>query len=207
MLNLKTMPRFLGLLSSVFLLTACATSPPKQVDNACRIFEEKPDWYEATRKTEKTWGVPIQVQLAIMRQESSFKHDAKPPRESFLGIPMWWRKSSAYGYAQVKDSTWDWYRDKTGNRWADRDDFADASDFIGWYTDVSRRSLGISKWDAYNQYLAYHEGHGGWKRGSYKRKGWLLQVARRVEASAGAYGAQLRGCRERLEDRAGWWPF
>ena len=188
-------------------LAGCATSPPKRVDNACTIFDEKDDWYEAMRAAEKKWGTPIQIQLAIMRQESGFRHNAKPPRDTLLGIPMWWRVSNAYGYAQAKDETWDWYVDKTGNWFADRDDFEDAADFIGWYTDVSQRTLGISKWDAYNQYLAYHEGHGGWKRGTYKSKGWLMGVARRVENNAGTYGAQLKGCRERLDRGSGWWPL
>jgi hypothetical protein len=204
------MQRPLSILLAVTLLaaTGCATTPPKQVDNACVIFEEKPDWYEATRDTEKRWGVPIQVQLAIIRQESTFKHDAKPPRETFLGIPLWWRKSSAYGYAQVKDKTWDWYRDKTGNSWADRDDFEDATDFIGWYSEVSRKQLGISKWDGYNQYLAYHEGHGGWKRKTYKKKAWLMKVARLVDRNTRAYGTQLKGCRVRLDSGSSWWwPF
>lgn len=184
-------------------LPGCSSSPPKSVENACNIFEEKPDWYDAARATEKKWGTPIQLQLAFIRQESSFVDDAKPPRDSLLGIPMWWRVSSAYGYAQAKDETWDWYRDKTGNFWADRDDFDDASDFIGWYTDVSQRTLGISKWDAYNQYLAYHEGHGGWKRGTYKHKSWLMKVARKVERNAGNYGQQLKSCRGKL-DKGGW---
>jgi hypothetical protein len=189
------------------LFAGCATSPPKQVDDACRIFEEKPDWYEPTRDSEKKWGVPIQVQLAIIRQESSFVHDAKPPRDTVLGVPMWWRKSSAYGFAQVKDSTWDWYQDKTGQHWASRDDFDDAVDFIGWYGEVSRKTLGISKWDAYNQYLAYHEGHGGWKRKTYEKKPWLMKVARKVDRHARDYGAQLKRCRERLESESSWWPF
>jgi hypothetical protein len=192
---------------AVLAAGGCATTPPSRVDDACVIFREKPDWWDAARGAEKRWGTPVQVQLAILRQESSFRHDAKPPRDRLLGLPMWWRVSSAYGYAQAKDSTWDWYREQTGKRWADRDDFDDATDFVGWYTDVSQRTLGISKWDTYNQYLAYHEGHGGWKRRTYARKGWLLQVARRVEHQAGEYGAQLRTCRDEL-DRPGWpWPF
>ena len=43
---------------------------------------------------------------------------------------------------------------------ADRDDFNDAIDFIGWYNDQSSRRSKISKSDAYNLYLAYHEGQG-----------------------------------------------
>ena len=42
-------------------------------------------------------------------------------------------RSSAYGYAQALEGTWDDYRKDTGRRGADRDDFADSSDFIGWY--------------------------------------------------------------------------
>jgi len=191
--------RLLSALVLCALLPACATAPPSNPDNACQIFEERPKWYRAVREAEKTWGVPVQVQLAIIRQESGFHHDAKAPRASFVGVPLPWRQSSAYGYAQAKDETWDWYRAKTGHRGADRDDFADAADFIGWYADVSRRKLGISKWDTYNQYLAYHEGHGGWSRHTYKGKSWLLKIARRVDTDARTYGAQLRGCRARLD--------
>lgn len=189
------------------LLTACATTPPTDPDNACRIFTQKPDWYQAALATQHKWGLPVQIQLAIIRQESSFQHNAQPPRATFLGIPLWWHKTSAYGYAQVKDSTWDWYQDKTGNSWASRDDFADASDFIGWYANLSHRELGISKWDTYNQYLAYHEGQGGWKRKSYRAKPWLRRVAQRVADQASIYGAQLRHCRKELEDAGSWWPF
>lgn len=188
------------------LLTACSSSPPSRVDNACHIFSEKPDWYEASLAAEEKYGLPLQVQLAIMRQESSFKHDAKPPRDTLLGIPMWWRKSSAYGYAQVKDSTWDWYKSKTGNWGADRDDYEDAVDFMGWYATVSQRTLGISKWDAYNQYLAYHEGHTGWKKKTYNSKGWLIGVAKKVDRNARTYSSQLKQCRDRLGGSS-WWPL
>lgn len=181
-------------------LAGCATTPPSQVDDACALFAEKPDWYDATRDTEKQWGTPIQVQLAIIRAESSFKHDAQPPRDTFVGIPMWWRVSSAYGYAQAKDETWDDYRAATGHRSASRSDFDDASDFIGWYTDQSQKKLGISKWDTFNQYLAYHEGQGGFSRRSYASKDWLIRIARKVDGWARNYGGQLRTCRARLGD-------
>jgi hypothetical protein len=188
------------------LLASCSTTPPSNQENACRIFEEKPDWYDASKDAQKKYGLPLHVQLAIMRQESSFKHDAAPPRDTFVGIPMWWRVSSAYGYAQVKDDTWDWYKSKTGNWGADRDDYADAVDFMGWYSTVSQKTLGISKWDAYNQYLAYHEGHGGWKRKTYNKKKWLIGVARKVEANAKRYSAQLKRCADNLGS-SWWWPF
>jgi hypothetical protein len=184
----------------LLILAGCATSPPSRVDNACAVFEEKPDWYEAARDSEKRWGTPVQVQLAIIRAESSFKHDAKLPRDTFIGIPMWWRVSSAYGYAQAKDETWDGYRKATGNGWASRSDFADASDFIGWYTDQSQKRLGISKWDTYNQYLAYYEGQGGYSRKTYAKKDWLIRIARKVDGWARTYGGQLLACSGRLND-------
>lgn len=92
-------------------------------------------------------------------RESSFVHDAQPPMQYFLFIPTG-RASSAYGYAQVKDETWADYQRETGNGWSDRDDFADAIDFMGWYTHKAQRLNGTSKWDAYGQYLNYHEGWG-----------------------------------------------
>jgi hypothetical protein len=192
------LPSALG--AAMLALAGCATAPPRQVENACTLLAEKPDWHEATSATEKRWGTPVQVQLAIIRAESSFKHDAQPPRDTFIGIPMWWRVSSAYGYAQAKDETWDGYRSATGHRWASRTDFDDASDFIGWYTDQSNKKLGISKWDTYNQYLAYHEGQGGYSRGTYKGKDWLVRVARKVDGWAKTYGGQLRACRGRAAD-------
>jgi len=189
------------------LLTGCSTTPPANINNSCAIFKEKSGWYKAMRSVQKRYGTPIHVQLAIIKQESSFKHDAKTERSHILWVIPWGRKSSAYGYAQVKDGTWDWYKSKTGNSGADRDDFGDAVDFIGWYTSVSQKTLGISKWDAENQYLAYHEGHGGYKRRTYTKKKWLMEVARKVKRTSLEYAAQLKKCESSL-DRGFWlWPF
>ena len=107
----------------------------------------------------------------------------------------------------MKDETWDWYIEKSGHRGADRDDFDDAVDFIGWYGNYTHKTLGVSKWDAYNQYLAYHEGHGGFKRKSYVKKPWLMSVAKKVKSRAQRYRAQLATCREDLDSRWHLWPF
>ncbi len=193
------------LLSAGIVILACSTSPPENIRDSCEIFTEKDDWYPAALDSYEKWGVPIHVQLAIIYQESRFVHDAKPPRTKLLWVIPWKRMSSAYGYGQIKDSTWDWYLKSTGRRWADRDDFDDVVDFIGWYGSISHRTLGISKGDAYNQYLAYHEGHGGFKRKTYKKKAWLMKVARKVDARAKSYRAQLKQCEDSLDK--GWWFF
>lgn len=188
--------------SSIFFvllwLTGCATSPPSQTADICSIFREKDDWYASARRAYRHWGTPIPLQMAIINQESSFVDDAQPDRVRFLGIPLW-RPSSAFGYAQAKDETWDWYEQRTGNGGADRDDFADAADFVAWYVHQTSSRLGVRKSDAYNQYLAYHEGQTGFLRGAWRRKPALQRIARRVQSMAWRYAEQLNRCRAELD--------
>lgn len=180
------------------LLAGCAASPPADPENICAIFREKPDWHRAALKVQEKWGAPVQVPIAMMYQESAFRHDARPPRRYLLGIIPWTRPSSAYGYAQAKDETWADYRREAGGMFSSRDDFADALDFMGWYMDKSQRVNGVSKWDAYGQYLNYHEGWTGYRNRSYDSKGWLIGVARQVQARAERFGAQYRSCEQEL---------
>ncbi|MBF0285195.1 MAG: hypothetical protein HQL51_12155 [Magnetococcales bacterium] len=190
----------------VLLLSGCATTPsgpPKKIHDACAIFEDRGVWYEASKKSAEKWGVPISVQLAILHQESSFRGDAQPPRATLFWFIPWTRLSSAYGYPQAKDETWSWYQEQTGNRFARRDDYADAVDFVGWYCDVSHKKLGLAKNDAYSLYLTYHEGHRGYKDGTYRSKAWLTKVARKVEGLSRRYQEQLTQCRGKLESPPG----
>lgn len=189
------------------VLTGCASSPPRQPDNLCQLFREKQDWYEAAVATREKWGVPVQIPMAIMRQESSFKADAQPPMEYFLWIFPTGRASDAYGYAQAKEDVWGEYVEETGNWFADRDDFSDAIDFIGWYMDKTSRVNKVSKWDAYHQYLNYHEGRGGYQRKSYQKKSWLMQVARKVDRQAKRYGEQYWQCKDELAEGGFWRIF
>ena len=186
-------------LSFAAVLSGCATAPPKQPDNICKIFEEKEDWYYDARDAQDKWGSPKHVLMAMMYQESSFKHDAAPPMEYFLGCIPIGRASSAYGYSQAKTPTWQDYIRETGNSGADRDDFEDAIDFMAWFVNKTHKVNGISKWDAYAQYLNYHEGWGGYKRGTYRKKKWLMAVANKVKHRAGRYGAQLKRCEAELD--------
>jgi hypothetical protein len=186
---------FLGM---AVLLAACASAPPRDTANICSVFHEKDGWYASAKSSARRWAAPIHVQLAIINQESSFVEDARPPRVRFLGIPLW-RPTSAYGYGQATDQTWDLYVKKTGHAGADRDDFADAVDFVGWYMHQTMLKLGVAKHDGYNHYLAYHEGHAGFQRGSWRGKPWLQSLARKVAATASRYQRQLGGCQAELE--------
>ena len=68
---------------------------------------------------------------------------------------------------------------------------------MGWYMNLTRDETGVALNDTRNQYLAYHEGRTGYKRGSYKGKSWLLRIAGEVEARAVMYDQQLRSCGKR----------
>ncbi|MGY0218989.1 transglycosylase SLT domain-containing protein [Endozoicomonadaceae bacterium StTr2] len=180
------------------ILVGCAgttTRPPSKPHNLCHMFKNQSGWHRAAVKSNKRWGTPVHVMMAIMHQESSFKHNARPPRKRYLGFIPGPRPSTAYGYAQALDGVWQEYLKEAGRWFAKRDDFADAIDFIGWYTRKSRKVNGVSLWRADHLYLNYHEGMGGYRRGTHKKKKWLLNVANKVHWRAKEYGQQLRTCR------------
>lgn len=184
----------------VLFLTACSggrQSPPSNLDNACSMQSSHSGWFKDLRRVERKWGIPNYVILATIHQESKFVAKARTPYRFALGVIPMGRQSSAYGYSQAIDSTWNWYRRANGRRSARRNDFRDSVDFMGWYMNESNKRAGISKTDTYNQYLAYHQGHTGFKRGSYRSKTWLVDIAAKVQARADMYQAQLATCRRR----------
>jgi len=193
------MKRAVGAVLILLMLAACGgpKGSPRNLDNACMLLQERKPYARAFRKVERKWGVPTHVMMAMIHQESKFDGNARTPHRFALGVIPMGRQSSAYGYSQALDGTWDEYREETGNRRARRNDFADATDFMGWYMTKTRDRLGIPLNDTYNQYLAYHDGHTGYKRGTWKSKGWLISVAGKVSARAEVYRSQLARCRYR----------
>ena len=191
------MNRYLKL-AVIGLVASCGAggkhSAPRNLDNACALAAERPAYFRAMQQTERRWGVPVHVQMATIHQESRFVGDARTPHQYALGIIPLGRQSSAYGYSQALDGTWEEYVRETGNRRARRDNIKDATDFMGWYMHGSTARLGISKQDAASQYLAYHEGRGGYARGSHHQKSWLMQVAAKVSNRSEAYRQQLVAC-------------
>ncbi len=192
----------------VFLvaLAGCSSLPPANPNNLCDIFDDKPSWYQDSKKAEKRWGSSVPVMMSIMYQESQFKHNARPARTKILWVIPGPRPSDAYGYPQAKDAVWNEYQDQSGNGWSRRDNFGDAIDFIGWYNKQSQKRSKIRSNDSYNLYLAYHEGHGGYNRATYRKKNWLMNTARKVDDRAQQYEHQLRNCEERFKG-SWWWPF
>ncbi|MDO9526105.1 MAG: lytic transglycosylase [Gemmobacter sp.] len=194
------MSRLLRASVLLLLLASCGGgnfSAPRNLDDACDIVRERPKYHSAMRATERRWGVPVPVQMAMIHQESKFIGNARTPFRYSLGVIPMGRQSSAYGYSQALDDTWREYQQETGRGGARRDRINDATDFMGWYMTQSRDRLGIPLADARNQYLAYHEGRTGFARASYNAKPWLVAVAGRVADRASRYDAQLRACRKR----------
>jgi len=184
----------------IFTVSSCAVTPPENPDNVCSIFKEKRSWYKAAVKTEKRWKLPPYVLMSFIYQESSFKSDAKPEREKLLGFIPWKRPSSAKGFSQALTLTWEDYKDETSNSRANRKNFADSADFIGWYASKGYYQ-GFERTDARSLYLAYHEGYGGFKKKTYRKKQWLINVADRVQARSTKYQQQYWGCAKDLEKK------
>jgi hypothetical protein len=170
-------------------------SAPRDLDNACAIAAERPAYFRAMQATERKWGVPVAVQMATIHQESKFVGNARTPYTWALGVIPMGRMSSAYGYSQALDATWEEYQQDQRRRSARRDRIEDATDFMGWYFSESRDRLGIPLNDARNHYLAYHEGRTGFANGSYNAKSWLVEIAGRVQSRAELYAVQLASCR------------
>ena len=193
------MIRILRLGAVLATLAACGGGTvgeaPRFLDDACSILRERPGYHAAFRAAERKWGVPVHVQMATIHQESKFVADARTPLRYSLGVIPVGRQSSAFGYSQALDGTWKEYKQQQRRPRARRDRIGDATDFMGWYMTQSRRELGIPLSDARNQYLAYHDGRAGYRRGTWRKKAWLVRVSNNVAVRANMYRAQLPYCR------------
>ena len=179
----------------LLILSSCS-SIPKNTADGCSIFSDRYLWYKHAKKTEKKWGTPIHIQLAIIKMESDFDWLAKPKRKKIFKIIPYKRPSSSLGYSQAVKGTWKQYKNETGNKLAVRTRFKDSVDFIGWYTNKTEKLLKISKKDAFKQYIAYHEGWGNYK--NYKKNQKVIILAKKVKKHSKRYKSQLKKCDKSL---------
>ncbi|MHC5306298.1 transglycosylase SLT domain-containing protein [Bartonella sp. LJL80] len=195
------MKRILFLVALVVMLGGCATKPPTRTNNVCAVLDQKDgffnNWEKAAKKAEARYGIPMPIIMATMNTESGYRHNARPPRTKLFGFIPWKRQSTAYGYSQALNGTWDHYVRATGNRGAKRTNFADAADFIGWYHRESVRRNGVSPNNAYALYLNYYMGHGAYARSGGKASGIGARGAQRTDQMARRYDQQLRACGRR----------
>ncbi len=183
----------------IILFIASCSSIPNNTSDGCSIFSEKYLWYKHAKKTEKKWGTPIYLQLAIIKMESNFDWLAKPQRQKIFKIIPYKRPSSSLGYSQAVKGTWKQYKDETNNKLATRTRFKDSVDFIGWYTSKTKKILKIPMQDSFRQYIAYHEGWGNYK--NYKQNKKVISLANKVNKQSKIYEKQLNLCRKKLNKK------
>ena len=92
----------LKLVSILFIfIVACTSNQQINTADSCIIFDQKKNWYKATKKSYDKWKTPIAFQLAIIKQESSFTQFAKPKRKKLLGFIPSSRPSTAFGLSLI----------------------------------------------------------------------------------------------------------
>ena len=190
--------------NNILILALClflfsCSSIPKNTADGCSIFSERYLWYKHAKNTEKKWGTPIYLQLAIIKMESDFDWLAKPKRNKIFKVIPYKRPSSSFGYSQAVKGTWKQYKKETNNKFARRTRFKDSVDFIGWYTSKTKKILKISMEDSFRQYIAYHEGWGNYK--NYKKNKKVILLAKKVEKQSKIYQKQLYNCRNKLNKK------
>ena len=181
----------------LLLVSSCGSrdfEAPNNLNDACAIMAERPHYRRAFRNVERQWGVPTATMMAMIYQESRFIGNARTPHQYALGVIPIGRQSSAFGYSQALDGTWEEYQRLHAGYRVRRDDIDDATQFMAWYMTQTRNELGIPLNDARNQYLAYHDGRSGYRRGTYRSKPWLMRVAGEIEQRAVLYQSQLARC-------------
>ena len=178
-----------------------ATDPRLPSKNVCEMFTQRPSWFRHADRAEDHWGAQKSLLMAFIRHESGFRSKVRPPRRKILWILPGPRLSTAYGYSQALDSTWRDYQLQRQRPRARRDRFSDAVDFVGWYAHELSTATGIPMTDAFNLYLAYHEGPAGYSQGRYRNKPEVLAAANRVAKTAGVYERQLKDCLPGLKRR------
>ena len=192
------------LVLTLFLLASCSAKIPSNQDDICDILEENPNWQQVLLDAQNRWGVEPSTVMAIIRQESSFDPDAAPERNRLLGFIPWKRASSARGYSQAVEGTWNEYKNETNRKRAKRNNFSDSVDFVGWYLSKAK-SVKIKSYEVDKLYIAYHEGYGGYKRKTYREKDWLVDVAKKVKYNAVRYERQLKSCP--LKEKKSFWDI
>lgn len=180
---------------AVLTLSGCvSTSTPSNTDDICQIFDEKRSWYRSAVRSERKWGVPIPIMMAVIYKESSFRATVRPPRRKILGFIPGKRLSTSLGYSQAKEETWNDYVQDTKNRTASRTNFADSIDFVGWYLSRAVRHLGVAATNTEALYASYHVGLSGYQSGAWRNSPGIRNSVVTFQRQVQRYERQMRTC-------------
>ncbi|WP_150464310.1 transglycosylase SLT domain-containing protein [Francisella sp. XLW-1] len=168
-----------------------SNSSDVQVDanmGACEILDQNPNWKLSLKKAQDKYNLSPAFAMGLIYQESRFDAEAK---SSY---------STAYGYAQAINSTWQHFQEEVKQN-AKRNNFDDSVQFIGWYMAQLSKSLKLKMSDSENLYMAYMLGATGYKRykaGTFKNKAKIEEdknIANKVKAYTNLYKSQLKDCK------------
>ena len=150
-----------GLLAALLalLVAACAPSVPDRQQDLCAIFQQHPDWYDYAKDAEDEWGVPAPHPHGLRppRIELPQRCAAAPqvrPLDHPVG-PRVFRQGIRAGAGPCLERT---TRPSAARSSAAARTWKTPSTSSAGTTTRTSRQLGIAKTDAYNLYLAYHEG-------------------------------------------------
>ena len=73
----------------VAALSSCASGPPADPNNICRVLADERGWKKDARKAYKRWGLPPHIGFAFIHRESTFDAKAKPARKKLLELSPW----------------------------------------------------------------------------------------------------------------------
>lgn len=186
------MKRVLLILSLIQVYSWAGLRPVDYDRRICHVIKSNFGWTRSIKSASRRHDVSPGLLLSIIYHESGFQNQARPKPSKILGfIP--WQVSTAYGYGQIKNETWDWYKSHNPGWFQSRTNFSDTLDFIGWYYQLflKKSSTNLVHRDFY---LAYHEGLGGYSRKSYEGNSWLIDKANKVALRAELYNEALREC-------------
>lgn len=182
----------------IIALSACSPEKVTRTDDVCDIYNKNYDWYRSAIRAQNKYNINASTIMSVMAQESNFKHNARPQKRYAFYVLPWGYETTAQGYAQVINGAWDDYK-KANSKWfPSRNNFNDASDFIGWYLKKASRELNINKNDNYHLYLAYHQGIKGYRRHEEKHNKQLDLIAKRVNQQALRYDKEFKHCQTNL---------
>ena len=155
------------------------TPSQQEVADACLLLKQNRPWHEALRDTARNWGAPMGFQLAVIKQESSFDGERPAASRRPPMVRARRRRTRVIGQglqpgARIPRGRCTRRRPATGAPAATTS--ATSSDFIGWYFSTTGKRTGLGQFDYKGHYLAYHEGAGGYLKGTWTRPsaGWSI---------------------------------
>lgn len=168
----------------------------------CAYYARYPKRYKVQKQYEGASGLSMIDVHTLLELESSVTPYAVPwKKQKRFGLTVLKAQSSAYGYAQVLNATWQDYEQSYPGFWLYRSNFYDSIHFAHWYRNAFHSSLKAST--LYEFYLLYHDGPGRYQRGDASS----LSLAKKAHARTNVQRKIWEDCKKSVEWRSNWYAF